>query len=279
MSSATPVAPDPVEASLYRRDGARFVPTAFTTGPWRADAMHGGAPGALIGVLASSAVEEGELLARVQVDLERPVPLMPVVGTVERRQVSNRIAHLDMQLATEGGERVVGARALAMRTTEVAAATPAPSDAAHPEAFPLMNWDTLYPPGQITFVRDATEHRIVRGGYGVAEPSAAWLRLVVPVVEGETSGGLAELLAVADFGSPLSISGSVGEGLALINADVNVTVSREPSGPWFRLEAASRVGTGGVGVVVAQIHDREGPLGVITQSQIVRRYLGPTSAR
>ena len=240
--------------------------------------MHGGAPSALIGTLAASEVREGELLARVQVDLERPAPLMPLVGTVERRQVSNRIAHLDIQLATEGGERVVGARALAMRTTQVAAAHPALLDAERPEAFPLMNWDALYPPGQITFVRDATEHRIVRGGYGVAEPSAAWLRLVVPVVEGEASGGLAELLAIADFGSPLSIDGSVGEGLALINADVNLTVSREPIGPWFRLEAASRVGPGGVGVVVAQVHDREGPLGVITQSQIVRRYLGPTAA-
>jgi len=240
--------------------------------------MHGGAPSALIGTLASSGVGEGELLARVQVDLERPVPLTPLVGTVERRQVSNRIAHLDVQLATEDGERVVGARALAMRTTEVVAANPAPPDAERPESFPLMIWDALYPPGQVTFLRDATEHRIVRGGYGVAEPSAAWLRLVVPVVEGEVSGGLAELLGIADFGSPLSIGGSVRKGLALINADVNVTVSREPIGPWFRLEASSRVGPGGVGVVVAQVHDGGGPLGVITQSQIVQRYQGPTTA-
>ena len=35
MTLPTPVAPDVVEGSLYRRDGARFIPTSFTTGPWR----------------------------------------------------------------------------------------------------------------------------------------------------------------------------------------------------------------------------------------------------
>jgi hypothetical protein len=236
--------------------------------------MHGGAPSALIGALISAAVEAGEQVAGVQINLERPVPLEPLRGTVRRRQVSRRITHLDVDLFADAG-RAVSAKALLMRKEPISFVASEASLPERPDHFPAMDWSRLYPDGSPTFVRDAVDHRVVRGGYGVPMASAAWLRLKVAVIDGQESCSLSQLLAVADFASPLSQTDALGSGLALINVDVNVTVFRQPVGPWFYLDATGHVGPGGIGLAVAQVSDLEGALGVITQSQIVRRYTGP----
>ena len=81
------------------------------------------------------------------------------------------------------------------------------------------------------------------------------------------------LSAVADFGSPLSQTGVVGPGLALINIDVNLSLFRSPVGPWFYLDAVGHVGPGGVGLAITLVADGQGPLGAVTQSQVAHRYV------
>ncbi len=238
--------------------------------------MHGGAPGALVGALVTAAAGESEQVARVQIDLERPVPLEPMRGLVTRRQVSRRVAHLDIELSTELG-RAVSAHAVLTRREPISVTPDAWSPPQGPDQLVAMDWGHLYPDdsGPI-FVRDAVEHRIVRGGYGVPVPSAAWLRLKVPVIDGTAPCGLSMLLGVGDFGSPLSQTASIGSGLALINIDLNATLFRQPTGPWFFLDAVGHVGRGGLGLAVTEAYDAEGPVGVITQSQVVHR-LAPRS--
>jgi hypothetical protein len=232
--------------------------------------MHGGAPGALVGALLTAAVGEIEQVARVQIDLERPVPLEPLLGLVHRRQVSRRVAHLEIELSTRAG-RAVSARALLTRRESILVAGDS-LPLQGPDHLAAMDWGHVYSSDSSPiFVRDAVEHRVVRGGYGVPVASAAWLRLKVPVIDGTESCGLSQLLGVADFGSPLSQTGSVGSGLALINLDVNATLFRQPIGPWFFLDATGQVGQGGLGLAVTNVFDLEGPIGVITQSQIVQR--------
>ena len=233
--------------------------------------MHGGAPGALVGALVTGAVGDSEQVARVQIDLERPVPLEPTLGIVRRRQVSRRVAHLDIELSTKVG-RVVSARAVLTHREPISINPEAWSPPQWPDDLKAMDWGHLYPndSGPI-FVRDAVEHRVVRGGYGVPVPSAAWLRLKVPVIDGMEACGLSQLLGVGDFGSPLSQTSSIGSGLALINIDLNATLFRRPTGPWFLLDATGNVGQGGLGLAVTETFDLEGPIGVITQTQVVHR--------
>ena len=59
------------DQALFVREGDWFVPTAFTTGPWRPDAMHGGPPSSLIGLAIQSALEAGQRVARINIDLEK----------------------------------------------------------------------------------------------------------------------------------------------------------------------------------------------------------------
>jgi hypothetical protein len=115
---------------------------------------------------------------------------------------------------------------------------------------------------------DAVEHRVAEGGYGLPGRAVAWLRPRGAVVAGEPASGLAQLLAVADFGSALSQAGVPGAAVALINVDVNVSLTRAPVGPWFCLEAMGSVSDEGIGLAVTRLRDLRGPLGIVTQSQI-----------
>src|SRR5437899_12859568 len=65
--------------ALFERDGTRFVPTELCRGPWSPDAQHGGPPAALL-ARAAERFEGGEEMpvARLTVELLRPVPLVPL---------------------------------------------------------------------------------------------------------------------------------------------------------------------------------------------------------
>lgn len=259
--------------ALFNRDGDWFHPTPLTTGPWRTDAMHGGPPSALIGLAIHDALEPGEQVARVGVDLEKPVPLEPMQPHCVRRQVSRRVAHLTVELRTQAGT-VASARALVLRgqgpvpTLDLGTPlAPALPEAETPRA------DDIWAAQSWVFHRDAIEARFTRGGWSVPGSGDAWMRLNVPLVEGEKTPGLSQLLAVADFGSPLSQAVAPESGMALINVDVNVTLAGDPIGPWFSLVTQSGMSPHGIGLASTELFDSNGYLGVITQSQIV--YAAP----
>jgi hypothetical protein len=73
---------------------------------------------------------------------------------------------------------------------------------------------------------------------------------------------------VADFGSAIAQPLGSGEPVALINVDVSLALSRRPVGEWFRLDSIDLVGDGGVGLAITNLADRDGPLGVLHQSQL-----------
>ena len=56
---------------------ARFGSTAWTAGPWTADAQHGGPPSALLGrsIERLAADSGGGTVGRISVDLLGPVPV------------------------------------------------------------------------------------------------------------------------------------------------------------------------------------------------------------
>jgi hypothetical protein len=118
------------------------------------------------------------------------------------------------------------------------------------------------------------EHRFVTGGFEVSGPATSWLRLIYPVVDGEPTTGLCQLLAVADFGSAISQRVLPDLALGMINVDVSVTLGRAPLGPWIGLDSVSGVNQDGVGLAVTELRDRAGRLGVATSSQLAHTFLG-----
>ena len=119
------------------------------------------------------------------------------------------------------------------------------------------------------FHRDAIEVRFTKGNWGIPGSATAWISLAVPLIEGEVTPDLCQLMAIADLSSPLSQAIAPGSSVALINVDVNVTLAGAPQGPWFCIATLGTVSPAGVGLSNTQLFDRNGPLGVITVSQIV----------
>jgi hypothetical protein len=101
--------------SLFTRDGSLLVPTAAALGPWRPDALHGGAVSALLG---NSLEEDGWQLARVTMDLLRRVPLEPLRLTAEARAGTRTILRKEAALWA-GDVLVAKAAALLLPETEV----------------------------------------------------------------------------------------------------------------------------------------------------------------
>lgn len=259
----------PLPAALFGVDeSGRFVPTEFTRGPWRPDAQHGGPPSALLMHLAETHIRPDEFLSHVEIELMRPVPLEPLVGTSERQQVSRRV-HRVICTVSANGQPVARANALLLATTDLPAPGWEPST--QPATSPPPPDSRVDPPRWAsgtgtTYHRNAMEHRFTDGTFREAGPAVDWQRLRLGVVEGHETTGLQRVAASADFGSGISAVYQPESGVGLINANLAISLFRAPEGEWISLDAVTHVGAQGTGLGVTMLGDLSGRVGVATQS-------------
>ena len=254
---------------LFRRADNTFHPTALTTGPWRPDAMHGGPPAALVGRAIDALREPGEHIARVNVELLRPVPLEPLTVHARRDQVSRRVTHVNVEIST-GSKVVVSGRGLLLAVTPMPEPAWRPADRVLPQ---LAEATTVAPPAwasgdhvPTTYHQHAVEHRMPAGSaFGEPGDATSWVRLLHPLVEHEAVSPICRVLAAADFGSGISAVYRAANGVGLINADLSVALERLPRGEWVRVSAETTVDASGSALCVSELGDEEGVIGVATQ--------------
>src|SRR5258706_10052529 len=106
-------------AALFDRDGDRFVPTPLSLGPWSAAALHGGPPAALLG-RAIERFDGGEamLVARITLELLRPIPLSPLTVQARLLRPGRKVQLIESSLHTDSHE-VARATGLRIRQTSV----------------------------------------------------------------------------------------------------------------------------------------------------------------
>jgi hypothetical protein len=107
----------------------------------------------------------------------------------------------------------------------------------------------------------------VRGQLITAGPATDWIRLKVPLLEGEALSPLSRVCAAADFGN--GVSQILGGAFTYINPDLTVYLHRYPVDEWVCIDAVTRVEAHGVGLAESRILDRNGTLGRSLQSLIV----------
>jgi hypothetical protein len=269
--------------AFFIPEGDRYLPTELTRGPWDPGSQHAGPPAALIGreVAGLDGSSEREL-GRITYEILRPVPIAPLTVEAKVTRPGRAVELAEATLSDEDGE-VILARAWRLRRGEIdippgmssedgpgslgtspstlrpGFAPPAP-DEAKPGCFP----DT----GQSVGYHTAMEYRFVRGGFAHPGPAVAWMRMRVPLVQGEEPTPLDRVLVAADSGNGVSATLDWGRFL-FINVDLTVHLHRPPAGEWVCLDAITIPERSGMGLADTALYDERGPIGRAVQTLLV----------
>ena len=146
-------------------------------------------------------------------------------------------------------------------------ASPLPADLGRSLGVALLAATFASPTDGPMFHSHAVEHRFVRGSMSETGPGTDWIRLQVPVVEGEPVSPLQRVAAAADFGN--GVSSVLPMGWMFINPDLTVTLHRLPVGEWVCIDSATRLGPAGVGTAESELWDEHGRLGRSIQTLLI----------
>jgi hypothetical protein len=256
--------------ALFHVDGDRHVPTELTRGPWDPNAMHGGAPAALL-ARAIECFEPGPAnhVARLTIELLRPVPLTPLSVTTRMIRPGKRVQLVESSLS-DGEREVVRATGLRLRVAPV----DLPAGAA--PAYPVPPLGRIVPRQRegeerpISF-GDAMDFRAVRGWPDERGPGVCWFRLSVPTIAGEENSPLIRVAAAADFGNGISSPLGWDQGWTFINPDLTVYLHRLPEGEWVGLDALTVPEAEGIGMAESVLFDEQGRIGRAVQSLLLDR--------
>jgi len=261
------------EAGIFEPDGERWVPTAIATGPWDPKALHGGPSAALVGrlLLEHDPGDTPWFLARLTVELIRPVPTAPLRVEVEVRRPGRRVQLLDAVVTGPDGTEVLWARGLrlAQQGNGLDEATVAlPELPSYPTPADSRPWAFDNPMGWRTF-GEAFELRLAAGTpFRELGPSAVWSRLRLPLLAGQPIHPLDRVLTLADF--PNGFGNSVPfDRFAYINPDLTVSLHRLPEDDWVLLDAAMHARSLGHGTAGGPLVDERGVLGTTVQSLLI----------
>lgn len=261
-----------VDSSFYEPAGppGSYLATSATVGPWSAAAQHGGPPSALAArALERHQPDRRQRLARVAVDILRPVPVGKVSIRTRMVRPGRRVALLEAVMESAGQE-VLHARG--WRIERPAGDVPEVADGGPPEPVPSagVGWPPqIFKPDQHGYLA-AIEWRFLprEPGEPAGAGRAAWTRPRVPLLPNEDSSPMSRVLLVADSGSGVGAALPASRYL-FINVDLTVVLQRDPAGEWLLLESSTAISSDGAGLAMTRLSDRVGACGRGWQTLLV----------
>ncbi|MEU3920380.1 thioesterase family protein [Streptomyces sp. NPDC029004] len=254
--------------AFYRSLGqGRYESTTATAGPWSPKTQHAGPPSALLGrAMERHTPREGFRIARITLELPRPVPVAELKVDVRTVRSGGRVELLEGEI-TSNGQPVLLARAWRMIASpaDTPSLRPEPGPPALPGPQPPKTMEAAHLDGYIS----AMEWRFEPGqGFDTPGPGTVWARQRIPLVAGEEDTPLTRALTLADSNWAVGFELD-HHGRLVINTDVTLALHREPVGEWFCLRSATAASPGGSGLAVGQLHDSAGDCGRILQTLLV----------
>jgi hypothetical protein len=205
-------------------------------------------------------------VARITVDLLRPVPVAPLEIKTQIVREGKKIQLCAVQLVADGVE-VVRASVLKIRAVPLsfpesvkdeAVTLPGPEESRAPKDGP----------GGTNAFTAGVQMRIAKGGFRKPGPAAVWFRAERPIVDGEIISPLMRAAIASDYcngtSSPLDFT-----KWTFINGDLTINLARMPVGEWILLDAESYIGPNGAGVAFARLGDVQGYFGRAVQSLVI----------
>ncbi len=258
--------------AIYRVEGSRVTTSPNAAGPWDAGMQHGSAPAALV-VWAAEAMPTPVpmQIARVTIDLMRPVPVAPLTLETEVLREGRKIQLCAVRLRA-GSVVVVGATVLKIKTQSFtqSLALP-PAAAAVSVALPGPDQSPVEEPSHSSspFVTGISL-RAARGHFGVPGPGAIWYRVDRPLIEASPISQAMRAVVAADFCNGTSAALDFRDW-TFLNADLTVNFARVPVGEWILVDAESWIGPDGAGLAMARLADVNGYFGRVVQSLVIEK--------
>lgn len=239
---------------VVRRDND-LVPNPIAQGGW------GPTPGGqVVGGLLARAIEhhvaQDDLQpARLTVEILRRVASAPLRVTASVVRAGSRMRAVDAAM-TQDGELVARGSALYLRRgvqpdgeffTTAVTLPPLPEE---PERF-----DESVP----MFIRAYGKDDGDRFPWQYSGPRYAWIREIRDLVDGEELSPFVRAAMAVDVTA--SLTNFSTRGLAFINADFTLTLSRLPVGPYIGLAALTHYSDAGVATGSSSLFDALGPIG------------------
>jgi hypothetical protein len=254
--------------AIYRVDGTHVVTSPGAAGPWDPGMQHGSAPASLV-VWAAEAIPTPVpmTIARVTIDLMRPVPVAPLTLQTEVLRAGRKIQLCGIRLLADG---VVVVTATVLKVN--AQSLTLPSDVRElPVELPGPDQSRVEPANfsSSPFVAGMSL-RAARGGFGVRGPGAIWYRADRALVEGFPLSQAMRAVVAADFCNGTAAALDFRQW-TFINADLTVSFARQPVGEWILLDAETWIGADGAGLAMARLADTGGYFGRAVQSLVIEK--------
>lgn len=255
------------DAYFTTSDGLWFRPTGHARGPWDVGHCHAGPPTALL-VRAMERVVQNHRLARITVELMRPIPMTGFRVQAEVRRPGRSVTLSEAEIFDE--DRVlVRAFGLHLRRLEDIELRTAPAVVpdfarARPGPFPIH--ETVH--GEQAFNTSVEVRYDPAYSQGDGGPTWMWMRTLVPILPDEEPSGLQRICPLADSGNGISYNDYLDRVL-FVNPDLTLSVVRDPIGEWFCSKAVSHWQPDGTGIADAELYDRRGHVGRAVQSLLL----------
>lgn len=259
--------------AIYRVDGTRVEVSPNAAGPWDPTMQHGSAPTSLVAWAAEQAPTAVPMqVARVTIDLLRPVPVAPLEIETKVVREGRKIQLLAISLLANGVE-VSRASVLKIRraaqplpdsVTDKPVTVRLPADIADPDPFggPPRSAGPSFVSG--------LSMKGASGAFRQPGPAAIWYKAHRPIVEGHAISPLMRACIAADFCNGASTP-LTWEDWMFMNADLTVSLSRYPVGEWVLLDAETYQGDDGSAVAFAALADERGYFGRAVQSLVIEK--------
>jgi hypothetical protein len=253
---------------IFRVDGVSVVTSPDAAGPWDPRMQHGSAPAALVVWAAERLPTPVPMqIARVTIDLMRPVPVAPLSIETEILREGRKIQLSAVRLLADG-LIVVAATVLKIKTQALALP---PEIADLPVELPGPDQSMVEPANFASspFTR-CISIRAARGRFGMLGPAAIWFRVDQPLIAGSAVSQAMRAVVAADFSNGTSPAVDFREW-TFINADLTVSFARQPVGEWILLDGESWIGPDGAGLAMSRLADAYGYFGRAVQSLVIEK--------
>jgi len=269
-SAAVPACDDTsaMPGSFFTHErGERFRPTDHARGPWHPEHCHAGPPTGLVARALERLVPD-KRLTRLTLNLMRPIPHagFRIRATLAR---DGRIAATSRaEIVADDGRVVASAEGLHLLSRP---AHPYPTrtdsigspDDARPGPFPIPR--TVH--GLPSFLGPGVETRYPDGENGEPGPTIAWLR-TVPLLPDEIPSPFQRICPLADCGNAFGRNADP-PAVTFANADLTLTLHRDPLGEWLGARAIGFWEADGIGMSEAALFDLHGRVGLAVQTLVL----------